>query len=118
MSPTSPEPLREQVWWHYSQGGCGTFHGDIDFYSGGWDARETIAEIRTDACPVVMLTGEYDYSCTPAMSQATASRIPGAVFRTMPGLGHFPMAENPPLFRRYFSQALDEVEAAMTAAAR
>jgi pimeloyl-ACP methyl ester carboxylesterase len=97
------------VWWGYSQGGYGTFFGDILFYSGDWDGRERVPHIDTSRCPVVMLTGEYDYSCTPEMSRRTAERIPGAVFRVMRGLGHFPTAENPPLFTGYLLDALDTI---------
>lgn len=110
MAPHSPEHYRRKVWWGYSQGGFGTFAGDIDFYSGDWDGRDRISEIDTARCPVIMMTGEYDYSCTPAMSEATARKIPGAVFWPMPRLGHFPMAENPQLFAEHFTQALDHLE--------
>ncbi|PPF89631.1 alpha/beta hydrolase [Subtercola sp. Z020] len=110
MAPQSPEQYRRKVWWGYSQGGFSTFAGDIDFYSGDWDGTERVPLIDTAACPVVMMTGEYDYSCTPAMSEATAARIPGATFWPMPQLGHFPMAENPELFARHFERALKEIE--------
>ncbi|MER5392882.1 alpha/beta hydrolase [Saccharopolyspora sp. NPDC002686] len=109
MAPQSPEHYRRKVWWGYSQGGFGTFAGDIDFYSGDWDGRDRVGEIDTARCPVVMMTGEYDYSCTPEMSEATARKISGAVFWTMPDLGHFPMAENPPLFADHFAKALDHL---------
>jgi pimeloyl-ACP methyl ester carboxylesterase len=109
MAPQSPHQYRREVWWGYSQGGYGTFFGDILFYSGDWDGRERVPHIDTHRCPVVMLTGEYDYSCTPEMSRRTAERIPGAVFRMMPGLGHFPPAENPPLFAGYLLDALDTI---------
>lgn len=66
------------------------FHGDLDFYFGGWDGRSRIANIDTNACPVYMLTGEYDWSNTPEMSQKTADKIKGAKHKTMPNLGHFP----------------------------
>lgn len=110
MAPQSPRRYRREVWWGYSQGGFGTFYGDILFYSGDWDGRDRVPRIDTSRCPVVMLTGEYDYSCTPQMSRATADRIPGAAFDVMPGLGHFPMAENPPLFAGYLLDALDRIE--------
>jgi pimeloyl-ACP methyl ester carboxylesterase len=109
MAPQSPQQYRREVWWGYSQGGYGTFFGDILFYSGDWDGRERVPHIDTSRCPVVMLTGEYDYSCTPEMSRRTAERIPGAVFRVMRGLGHFPTAENPPLFTGYLLDALDTI---------
>ena len=57
-----------------------------------------------------MMTGEYDYSCTPQMSSRTAERIPGAVFRTLPGLGHFPHAENPAAFAGHLLDAVDVIE--------
>jgi pimeloyl-ACP methyl ester carboxylesterase len=56
-----------------------------------------------------MLTGEYDYSCTVEMSEATAAKIPGATFRAMPGIGHFPFAENPALFADYLLPILNEL---------
>jgi pimeloyl-ACP methyl ester carboxylesterase len=109
MAPQSPQAYRREVWWGYSQGGFGTFFGDICFYSGDWDARDRVHRIDTGRCPVVMLTGEYDYSCTPQMSAATAEKIPGAVFRVMEGLGHFPMSENPPVFTEYLLAAMSEI---------
>lgn len=107
MAPHGPQRYRREVRWSYSPGGFGAFYGDIRFCSGDWDARERVADIDTRRCPVVLLTGAYDYSCTPQMSRATAERIPGAVFRVMPELGHFPMAENSPVFAEYLLHALD-----------
>ena len=52
-------------------------------------------------CPVYMLTGEYDWSNTPAMSQATCDKIPGGQHAAMKGLGHFPATENPKVFVGY-----------------
>lgn len=120
IGPWSPARQREEIRWQYAQGGLGIFPGDIDFYSapsadapgraGAWDGREIVADIDTSACPVVMMTGEYDYSCTPAMSEATAARIPGAVFWTMPGLGHFPICEHPEAFAPHLQRALAVIE--------
>ena len=106
MAPQSPAECAAEVWWHYSQGGCGTFPGDILFYSGGWDARDRIHRIDTQKCPLTLLTGEYDYSCTAEHSAATAAKIPGARFQRMDGIGHFPFAENPDLFLDYLLPAL------------
>jgi pimeloyl-ACP methyl ester carboxylesterase len=110
MAPHSPIEHRSEVWWAYSQGGYGTFFGDILFYSGDWDAADRISQTDTTRCPVVMLTGEYDYSCTTDMSRRTAEKIPGAAFRVMPRLGHFPHAENPPLFTTHLLDALARIE--------
>ncbi|WP_198368923.1 alpha/beta fold hydrolase [Roseomonas rosulenta] len=107
MAPQSPAECAAQIWWHYSQGGFATFDRDIRFYSGEWDARDRVHRIDTSRCPLVMLTGEYDYSCTAEMSEATAAKIPGARFTRMNGIGHFPFAENPPLFLDYLLPVLD-----------
>ena len=112
MAPQSPSECAAEVLWHYSQGGPGVFWGDIHFYSGEWDARARVAAIDTTKCPLFMLTGEYDYSCTTEMSQATAQKIAGARFIEMPGIGHFPFAENPPLFADHLLPVLAEIAAA------
>lgn len=109
MAPASPRRHRKEVWWVYSQAAAGVYNGDIAFYSGDWDARDRAGLIDTTRCPVHLLTGEYDYSCTVEMSRATADRVPGARFHSMPGLGHFPMAENPALFKRYLLPVLEEI---------
>lgn len=107
MAPQSPAPCAVDVWWQYSQGGHATFARDIDFYSGEWDARDRVHRIDTARCPLFMLTGEYDYSCTAEHSAATAEKIRGARFQVMQGIGHFPFAENPPLFAEYLLPILD-----------
>lgn len=101
MAPQSPAECAAEVLWHYAQGGPGVFWGDIHFYSGEWDATERVHRIDTNRCPLVMMTGEYDYSCTVELSEATAARIPGVRFKRMDGIGHFPFAENPDLFAEY-----------------
>lgn len=106
MAPQSPAECAADVWWQYSQGGFGTFPGDILFYSGGWDARGRVAAIDTKRCGLTMLTGEYDYSCTAEASAQTAARIPGARFVRMDGIGHFPFAENPALFMAHLAPVL------------
>ncbi len=107
-APQSPAEYQEQITWHYGQGGPAVFYGDIAFYSGDWDASERVHRIDTNRCRLFMLTGEYDYSCTTEMSQATAAKIPGARFQPMPGIGHFPFAENPRLFAEYLLPVLKE----------
>ena len=108
-SPYSPEASRRENWWYYSQSGPGVYRGDVHFYSNDWDGREDCKRINTDRCRVALLTGEYDYSCTPAMSEAVAVAIPGARLTIMKGLGHFPMIENYMAFRPYLLSALDHV---------
>ena len=55
---------------------------------------------RIDArkCPLHLLTGEYDFACTPDDSHRTAAAIDGVEVTVMDGLGHYPMSEQvPPL---------------------
>jgi len=68
-----------------------------------------MGQIDTKICPVYFLTGEYDYSCTPQTSRATAAKIQGALFEEMQGLGHFPMSEDPEKFLPYFNKALEHI---------
>ena len=48
-----------------------------------------------------MLTGEYDWSNTPEMGQATCEKINGGKHQAMKGVGHFPATENPRVFVGY-----------------
>jgi pimeloyl-ACP methyl ester carboxylesterase len=43
------------------------------------------------------------------LSQATADKIPGMKFQAMPGIGHFPFAENPRLFAEYLVPVLRDL---------
>ncbi len=110
-SPSSPEQNRRENWWYYSQSGPGVYQGDVHFYSLDWDAREDIKTIDTSRCKVALLTGEFDYSCTPAMSEQVAAAIKGSRYTMMKGMGHFPMIENYSGFRPYLIDALDHVAA-------
>jgi pimeloyl-ACP methyl ester carboxylesterase len=109
IAPQSPSAHRWETLWHYMQGGPGVFKGDLHFYTVEGDVFEQIAGIATARCPVHMLTGEYDYSCAPEDSRATAARIPGATLTVMQGLGHFPMSEHPEQFRTYLLPVLREI---------
>lgn len=109
VGPGAPLAHRWETLWHYMQGGPGVLKGDLHFYSVDGDVSDRLAEIDTARCPVFMLTGEYDYSCTPEASQETAALIPGAELTIMPGLGHFPMSEDPERFRGYLMPVLDKI---------
>jgi pimeloyl-ACP methyl ester carboxylesterase len=100
-APQSPESSTRENWWLYSQAGPGVYAGDVHFYSVDWDGRQQIGRIDTHACKVSLLTGEYDYSCTPDMTQQVAAAIPGSRIVIMPGMGHFPMIEHYSAFREF-----------------
>jgi len=110
MSPTAPLANKQLIWHLYSAQAYGIFHGDLDFYFGGWDGRSRVASIDTQNCPVFMLTGEYDWSNTPEMSQKTADKIRGARHKAMPGLGHFPATENPAKFVPHLIEAIEYIQ--------
>lgn len=109
MSPSSPESLRRETAWVYSQGAPPTFKGDLYYYSVDHDLTHTAERIDTSKVAVYILCGEYDWSSTPAMARALTERIKGAHYAEMPGLGHFPMSENPELFLQYIRPVLDEI---------
>ena len=112
IAPQSPDETRWETLWGYMQGGPGVFKGDLHFYRVDGDFRDRVGQIDTTRCPLYLLTGEYDFSCTPEDTRLTALKIPGARFTVMTEIGHFPMAENPVQFRRYLLPVLDEIRAA------
>lgn len=109
IAPTAPAEHRWETLWHYMQSGPGIFKGDLLFYTVEGDIMEHIGEIDTARCPIYMLTGEYDFSCSPEMSQRTAEAIDGARLQIMEGMGHFPMSEHPDGFKAYLMPVLEEI---------
>jgi len=110
VAPQSPEEYRWETLWGYLQSGPGVFKGDLHFYREDSDYRDRVADIDTANCPVYLLTGEYDFSCTPEDTLRTAARIEGAQAVIMEGLGHFPMCEDPAQFRKYIMPVVDQIK--------
>jgi len=67
------EPRWERLWM-YMRGGPGVFKGDLHFYRADGDFRDRVKEIDTRQCPLYLLTGEYDFSCTPDDTLRTAAK--------------------------------------------
>ncbi len=111
MAPQSPDATRWETLWPYMQSGPGVFRGDIHFYGNDPDLRERLAAIDTNACPVYLMAGEYDFSCTLEDARRTHQAIAGSRFIVLDQLGHFPMSENPAQFRRYILPVLEEIRA-------
>ena len=109
MAPTSPEALRRETAWVYSQGAPAVFKGDLYYYAVDHDVRNTAATIDTEVCSVDILNGEYDWSGTPEAGEELAAMIPGARYKTMKGLGHFPMSENPARFLSEIRPVLERI---------
>jgi pimeloyl-ACP methyl ester carboxylesterase len=111
VGPDAPDVSRWETIWHYMQGGPGVFKGDLYFYKIDGDIRARVAQIDTRRCPLFLLSGEYDYSCTPDETLAVARSIRGCDVTIMKGLGHFPMSENPDAFMKYLLPVLEEIAA-------
>ncbi|WP_109471988.1 alpha/beta fold hydrolase [Ornithinimicrobium cavernae] len=112
IAPSSPQASRAQTLWGYAQSGPGVYQGDTYFYSN--DLPGLADDLGTATCPLWIFNGEYDYSATTEMSREAAERIGGTLVE-MPGFGHFPMSEDPAVFRSYLVPVLDELEAAVSA---
>jgi pimeloyl-ACP methyl ester carboxylesterase len=112
-SPSAPERYRRETEWVYSQGAPPVFKGDLYYYVVDHGMSEAeLRAIDTARCAVHMMTGEYDWSATPALSQAAATLIPGATYATMRGLGHFPMCEDPVRFLPALLPVLEKIRSA------
>jgi pimeloyl-ACP methyl ester carboxylesterase len=112
MGPNTPPRDRWETLWHYMQGGPGVFPGDLIYYFFDGDLRNGLVEpLRDQRCPIYLLTGEYDLSATPEMGAALAREIDARHFQVIPGVGHFPMSEDPQTFRTYLLPILDRIAA-------
>ena len=112
IAPQSPSPERWETMWHYMQGGPGIFWGDVQYYFTDGDLRNGLAEgLKDSPCPLYLLSGEYDPSATPEMGREVADLAGAAHFEVMRGMGHFPMSENPALFREYLLPVLEKISA-------
>ena len=81
----------------------GMIAGNVDH-----DFRDLCRKI-SGRIPMIMMTGVYDFACTPEMTQQTADKIRNAECIIMKGIGHFPMCENPDGFKKYLMPVLDRL---------
>ena len=84
-----------------------------EFHAGMWEmiaGLELETEIRTIACPTLVVTGTADVNAPPAAAEQIARAIPGASLHLMPGLGHFPPFEAPDAFNAILRAFLDDEE--------
>lgn len=111
ISPYSPEENVREIQWEYQSGGPGVFAGDLYYYYYDHNVSpEEAAAIDTSKCMLYMLTGEYDPNTSPAETKEVANLVKGSKFWEMPKLGHFPVTENYPEFRKYLLPILAEIE--------
>jgi pimeloyl-ACP methyl ester carboxylesterase len=112
LAPQSPTEDCWETMWHYMQSGVGVFKGDLDYYFAKGDLRNGLFRMEDPkACPMYLLTGEYDWSASPEITQEILRANPEAKFQYMKELGHFPMSENPKLFLEYLRPVLNEIRA-------
>ena len=111
MGPNTPQKDQWETLWYYMQGGPGIFAGDLVYYFADGDLRNGLLDpLDPDRCPLYLLTGEYDLSATPAMTAELAKAIKARHFEVIPGVGHFPMSEDPETFRRHLLPVLARIE--------
>jgi pimeloyl-ACP methyl ester carboxylesterase len=115
LCPSSPKAGKDQATWIYSQAAPGIYDGDLAFYSDDFNAHHHTAHIAAARTPLWLLTGNYDYSATPADSQRIAQEIPGSHFKELSGFGHFPMVENPNGLMPHLQQPLNEIKTRFSA---
>ena len=112
MSPHSPKADRDRVWWGYSKGAYAVYERDITYYTQCWDIDNVRHHFGDATPPIVLMSGVYDYSVPPSATRELAAQIPGAIYREMPELGHFPHAENPAAFATHLAWALEQIDLA------
>lgn len=109
LSPFIPAGQRDEAAWIYSQAAHGIYSGDLHFYSEEFDGETVGLSLSGTDVPIHLLTGEFDYSASPDDTRRIAGLIKGSVFKTMPGLGHFPMIEHPDYFRGFLLAELRDI---------
>ena len=109
VSPTAPIAYRKETGFLYASGWPPAFLGDLYYYQNEFDIRESASQISTEQVGVHILSGEYDYSGTPALGRAAHEAIAGSTFTEMSGLGHFPMSEDPVTFFNYLLPILRQI---------
>jgi pimeloyl-ACP methyl ester carboxylesterase len=85
------------------------FKGDLFFYRQSAGLAEGLKTVDASACPLFLMSGDYDFSCTREDMARTAADISGAELVALAGVGHFPMSENPGLFKQYLTPVLDRI---------
>ena len=67
-----------------------TSSSDLYFYSVDHDFRGLSEKISGNV-PIYLMTGVYDFACTPEMTAEAGKRITGSETIIMDDIGHFPI---------------------------
>jgi pimeloyl-ACP methyl ester carboxylesterase len=118
-SPVAPDAGRQETCWIYRSNGPGMYAGDNDYFMRAHDLSVDGWRIDTRKTPLFALAGEFDRTASSPEDGAAAipAFVPGAVFRLLPGLGHFAPSDDPETFCEAITPILDEVVAACEARA-
>lgn len=116
-SPLAPDAGRYETYWIYKSNAPGIYAGDNDYFMAAHDLAVDGGRIDTGRTPLFALAGEYDRTAgSPEHgAPAIARHVPGAVYRELPGLGHFAPSDDPERFCAAITPILDEVLAACAA---
>lgn len=79
-----------------------------------WDLRPLIRRLGQIDVPVLMLTGARDKAVSPSVSRDAAARMPNAVWRDLPALGHLMHEERPDVIAQQVLEFLEKPDAALT----
>src|SRR5260221_14444382 len=108
MALQSLDEYKWETWWYYAQGGPGIVKGDLYFYSGDRDFRDACRKI-SGRVAMYLMTGVYDFACTPEMTEKTANKIKNSECIIMQDIGHFPMSEHPVGLKEYLMPVLKKI---------
>lgn len=61
------------------------------------------------AVPTLCVAGDLDGATPPAMVEALAAAVPGAVYRLIEGTGHLPMVERPAAFAALLADLVSQI---------
>lgn len=74
------------------------------------EASDATARVTSARCPVLVLSGEFDTTCTPAMGRRMADSV-GGRHQVLPDVGHLPMLEDAATVLEHLQTQLDSAEA-------
>lgn len=109
MGPASPEERKRETCWCYSQAAPQVVKGALNYHCVEHNLVGKADRIDTSKVAVYLLTGEYDFSCPPMLTELLANDIKGSRFTVIEGMGHFPMSEDPVRFKKYILPVLEEI---------
>lgn len=98
----SDDSLRSRLFTQLRENREGMLNQDFQDFS-NFDVREHLAEIRI---PTLLLAGSEDRMLFPALSEGTATALPGEKMKLIQGAGHMLMQEKPIELRKAIEEFL------------